>query len=78
MKKQMLKLIIILFSIPVLFFAASQLLCSANAAAPELHEIKDITITDFNEDSLNLSILLSAINKNDFEITIDNFFASII
>lgn len=74
----MLKFIITIFSVAVLFFAANNLLCSANAVAPELSELKNISISDFDEDSLNLLVTVAAINKNDFDITIKNFFTNII
>jgi LEA14-like dessication related protein len=72
----MLKIAITIFAIIILFFGANQFLCSATALTPEINEIKDIEIVEFNSQSLKLIITASVINKNNYEISLNKLNAN--
>jgi len=53
-------------------------ICTPSGLAPEFKEIKETEIHKFNSDSLWISIVISAENKNNFEIDIENLIINII
>lgn len=79
MNKRMVK--ILFFSVVGIFLllvAANKFVCSPSGLAPEFKEIKETKITNFNSDSISVTIIASAENKNDFEIEIEDLFVNII
>ena len=62
----------------ILFLITNNFLCTPSGLAPEFKKIKGTEILKFNSDSLWVSIVVLAENKNDFEIDIENLAVNII
>ncbi len=62
----------------LLFLITNNFICTPSGLAPEFKEIKETEILKFNSDSLWVSIVVLAENKNDFEIDIENLIVNII
>jgi hypothetical protein len=79
MKGNLIKLLISIILVGMLFFlVTNNFICTPSGLAPEFKEIKETEILKFNSDSLWVSIVVLAENKNDFEIDIENLVANLI
>ncbi|GEM_PF-1724237 len=79
MKKRLIKIFTPIFLIGIiLFLITNNFICTPSGLAPEFKNIKETEILKFNFDSLWVSIVALAENKNDFEIDIENLAVSII
>jgi len=79
MKGKLIKLLILVTVIGILLFLiTNNFICTPSGLAPEFKEIKETEIIKFNSDSLWVSIVISAENKNNFEIDIENLNVNII
>lgn len=74
----MLKIIVTIFLSIILFLIVNKFLCSPSGTAPEIIDVRDIRITDFSAESLNLSVTATAVNKNNFEIDVTELSAKIV
>ncbi len=79
MKKRLIKIFtpIVVIGI-ILFLITNNFICTPSGLAPEFKKIKETEILKFNSDSLWVSIIVSAENKNNFEIDIENLIVNII
>lgn len=79
MKGKLIKLLISVIIVGILFLlVTNNFICTPSGLAPEFKEIKDTEILKFNSDSLWVSIVASAENRNDFEIDIENLIVNLI
>jgi len=79
MKGKLIKLLISVIIVGILFFlVTNNFICTPSGIAPEFKEIKKTEILKFNSDSLWVSIVALAENKNDFEIDIENLIVNLI
>jgi hypothetical protein len=79
MKGILIKVLISIILVGMLFFlVTNNFICTPSGLAPEFKEIKETEILNFNSDSLWISIVVSAENKNDFEIDIENLIVNLI
>jgi len=79
MRGKLIKLLIPVIVVGILFFLiTNNFICTPSGLAPEFKEIKETEILKFNSDSLWVSIVVSAENKNDFEIDIENLVVNLI
>ena len=62
----------------ILFLITNNFICTPSGLAPEFKKIKGTEILKFNSDSLWVSIVALAENKNNFEIDIENLAVNII
>ncbi len=79
MKRRLIKIFtpIVVIGI-ILFLITNNFICTPSGLAPEFKKIKETEILKFNSDSLWVSIVVLAENKNDFEIDIENLAVNII
>jgi len=79
MRGKLIKLLLSVIVIGIIFFLlTNNFICTPSGLAPEFKEIKETEIHKFNSDSLWISIVISAENKNNFEIDIENLIINII
>lgn len=79
MKGKLIKLLIPVIVVGILLFLiTNNFICTPSGSAPKFKEIKETEILKFNSDSLWVSIVVLAENKNDFEIDIENLVVNII
>ncbi len=79
MKGKLIKLLItVIVAGILLFLITNNFICTPSGLAPKFKEIKETEILEFNSDSLWVSIVVLAQNKNDFEIDIENLVVNII
>jgi len=79
MKGKLIKLLLPVIVVGILLFLiTNNFICTPSGLAPEFKEIKETEILKFNSDSLWVSIVILAENKNDFEIDIENLIVNII
>ncbi|GBD89138.1 late embryogenesis abundant protein [bacterium BMS3Abin03] len=62
----------------LLFIAVNNFLCSPSGFAPEIVGVKKSEIIEFNNKEIKLSIIVSAKNKNDFNINVEDMFVYIV
>jgi LEA14-like dessication related protein len=79
MKGKLIKLLtpVIIIGI-LLFLITNNFICTPPGLAPEFKEIKQTEIIKFNSDSLWVSIVIIAENKNDFDVDIKDLLVNII
>jgi hypothetical protein len=68
----------VIVGITLLFIATNRFICTPTGIAPEFKEIKKTEISRFNADSLWVSIVAIAENKNNFDIEIEDLLVNII
>ena len=79
MKGKLIKLLIPVIVVGILLFLiTNNFICTPSGLAPEFKEIKETEILKFNSDSLWVSIIILAENKNNFKIDIENLIVNII
>jgi hypothetical protein len=79
MKGNLIKLLISIIFVGMLFFlVTNNFICTPSGLVPGFIEIKGTEILKFNSDSLWVSIVVLAENKNDFEIDIENLVVNLI
>ncbi len=74
MKGRIIKIVLLILSAAVLFFAVNTFFCSPQGVAPDIIDINEIKIKKLEPDSLQLNVELLALNKNNSDVELDNVF----